>query len=225
MTTKMYEQAQIGLLKQEYLARGYEVHHEVPLSTGKTRIDILAIDKMTNSKLIVEVVNFRDVRPDLADRVKAFQNEFKSDDNVNIEFRYIDIPESGVLKIRQAASEIACRYRYRNDTEYEALNEKAPFFSPTISLVSDWTRLSRLIRSFRPHSEKKGVLDIYNELLSKRILRSAEGNIQGVDLDIFALFNQVEIALEGGNTTTEVARQMRQHLIYIQRQIRYGYDD
>lgn len=195
MSRDSYIREQIELLTQEYLARGYEVRREVLLSTGKTMIDILAIDKKTGKKLIVEVIDYRNVRPDLADRVKSFENEFESDDNVNVEFRYIDIPQSGVLKIRRAATDAASRFDYKNDTEYEPLNEKAPFFSPTISLVSDWTRLSRLIRSFSHNSENQGVLDIYNKLLSEKKIRPAERNIEGVYLDIFNIFNQVEIAL------------------------------
>lgn len=214
-----FEREQIDVLVQEYLARGYKVFREPHLIASGVTPDILVKNHKTGEILIIEVVNFNNVKKNLVERVKGLQRLFSDKEDVKIEFRYIDVPLAAELATREEAQRSAAKFSKRLLKNLKPINNETIWYSPTVSLTSDWTRLARLLRASNEGSQEKSVLDIYNDLVACKAITKSDCNSDSVDKSIFEIFEHVKVVLEGGGVDDDIVRQMREHLTSIQSQL------
>lgn len=214
-----YEREQKEVLVQEYIARGYEILEEPRFVISGVRPDILARNIKTKEILIIEVINFNSIKKDLVQRVKVLQELFPENDNVKFEFRYIDVPLAAEIITREEAQRTAKKPSKRSLQSLKPINTESKWYSPTVSLTSDWTRLARLLRASNSGNNKQSILEIYNDLVAQNIIKRADEQIDSVDKSIFDIFDHVNIVMEGGSVDNDIVRQMREHLTSVQAQL------
>ncbi|MEN4716064.1 hypothetical protein [Pantoea agglomerans] len=241
-----YERYQLDLIKAEYEAKDFIIIDEVKRSSNRMVFDAIAVNLRTREAVIIEIVNANlngAERPHLRERAeyirkairdREFENEiphfFDRFMRWSVDFRYIDSKEKS-----EKDRNIFVQLNFSNESLVKIIGEKLPKpITPPLSqfllnrqFLSDWSITARTIRSFIPFAlsgrnvvEELSVLDLYNIMLSQFDIIPAEQKHEDAILDLFDLFESVQLAINGGDVNPEKVKELRLHLINIRQQIR-----
>jgi hypothetical protein len=241
-----YEKYQLELIKAEYEAKNFEIIDEAKIFSNRMVFDAIAFNRQTREAVIIEIVNNNlngAERPHLRERAeyirkairdRAFENKtlrfFGRSMRWSVDFRYIDSKENP-----EKDRNIFVQSNFSNKSIVKIIGEKLPKqLTPPLSQIllnrqflSDWSMTARTIRSFIPFAlsgrnvvEESSVLDLYNMMLSQCDIVPAEQKHEDEILDLFDLFESVQLAINGGDVNSEKVKELRLHLINIRQQIR-----
>lgn len=241
-----YEKYQLELIKAEYEAKNFEIIDEARMSSNRMVWDAIAINRRSGVAVIIEIVNAGlggEKRPHLLDRTKfireaitegtlnnEFSRYFPENFSWSVDFRYIDSKEKP-----EQNRNISVQSNFKNDSIVKIIGEKLPKSlgnSRSEALLSrqflsDWSITARTIRSFiafalmgREINEESSVLDLYNIMLSQCDIVPAEQYPENKILDLFDIFENVQLVISGGHTNPKIVKELRIHLVNIRQQIR-----
>lgn len=220
MNNNEYEKYQLELIAAEYRARGFEVRTQARVSGLPYEFDAVAQNR-EGEQVFIEIVN-KSLSAEAATRkLRAFEEIAARVPNAKVDFRYIDVD---AIALHLAHN----RQQFALPGLKEALAARVPLL-PRSSIAGQFLNLWQLhastIRAFAVWLEVRdesnlNILDLYNEILSRKAILPPDDIVEEVDMDLFEIFDNVQLAIQGAVVEPNSFDQLRLHVLEVRRQVR-----
>lgn len=215
-----YEKYQLDLIAMEYNARGYTVSVETRVQGFQYRFDAVA-EGPNGEQVFIEIVNKSQTVDAAQLRLRALEEVAARAPHAKVDFRYIDVDTM--------AWRMACnRQQITGPQLKQLLAMRVPSLTQTVvagQLLNLWQVHASTIRAFAVWlgMEKEPnltILDLYNESLRQKFFTAPQDVVDEVEMDLFEIFEDVQVAVQGGVLGQHSFDQLRLHVLEIRKQIR-----
>ncbi|NII11292.1 hypothetical protein [Oleiagrimonas sp. C23AA] len=218
-----YEDLQLRLIGREYEREGYSVSFEVAFPGLDTRFDAVAHRESDGDLVIIELVNAERSPASRGGLEASLEAVTQIYPRTRVDIRRIDPEVPGWTRLLWA--------RQRSTEHLRTVLPKAggepdsdAFQRNAAELLQLWAGHASVLRAFAALSlegmrEPATVLAIYNALLAAGLLQPPEVVVNGVELDLFQLYDLAIAALQGSFIEPAEVEQLRKHVLSVRSQV------
>lgn len=218
-----YEDLQLRLIAREYEREGYSVSFEVAFSGVDTRFDAVARRVSDGDLVIIELVNAERSPASRASLQASLATLAEINPRARVDIRRID-PElpawTQVLRARQRS-----KWHLRTAPSEDAGEpDSGEFQHAAGELLQLWAAHASLLQAFAStyverQQEPTSLLATYNSLLAAGLLQAPEVVMDGIELDLFQLYDLAMAALQGSPIEPAEVEQLRGHVLSVRVQV------
>lgn len=218
-----YENLQLRLIGREYERKGYFVSFEVAFNGLDMRFDAVAHRRSDGDLVIIELVNAERPpasREDLEASLAALAQIYP---RARVDIRRIDPEVPAWTQLLWARQRSTWHLRTVSPDGGGEPDSDA-FQRAAGELLQLWAGHASLLRAFASLSfegmqEPTSLLAIYNALLAAGSLQPPEVVVDGVELDLFQLYDLAMAALQGSPIEPAEVEQLRGHVLSVRSQV------